>query len=193
MQVQLIIKKFDAIQRAAPEVKKGIGHVRLLGPDQNRLTLVAHSHFDRNGSRLCDCCVRDAILNGYTRIRQLNLDGKTYIIKYNKSHGYTKFDDDGKPRERGVLTHVLSEEVLRTAQIFEIDRSKVDRTDLTNGQRALQGTEMEELVKRILNNEGEILEISEVKSAADPKWQLGFYLSGEEHPGCDSRGNFTSG
>ncbi len=133
-----------APRRIAPEVERRF-LVRILGP-----------HFDRNGFRFCDCCVLDDRLNDYQRMVQLNLDGKIYIVKCDRSHGYTRFDESGNPLCKGVVREMFSVAVLKTAQIFEMDG-----TNPTKEQRLVEGKEREAIITKILNNEGELSFVSE--------------------------------
>lgn len=141
-------------------------------------------HFDRAGRRFCDCCTIDGLLD-YKRIRQFNLDGKTYLLVCDKTHTRR----NGVLHSSGFETEVFSAQVLETAQIFEINRAKLDRTDLIKGQRLLEGAERDTIIIALLNSKGELFHITKVEENTTlaeyvPRWRpIGIYLADEQKPG----------
>lgn len=179
----LEFKKFEAkiggLDKLAPEILRNSG-------------ITTNLHFNRDGRRLCNCCVLEGIAR-YGRIRQFNLDGKSYLVACDTVHGRTQHDERGKPIALGIQTDVFSEENMRTAEIFEIERASLDRSDLRKGQRPLKGEEREALVKSLLGNKGELLQLSNVERKVDGKWEKGaFYLGDEETPEMQEGSIFVS-
>jgi hypothetical protein len=119
----------------------------------------------------------------YDRIRQFNLDGKSYLVKCDTVHKSTSYGRDGKPDAGGIVADVFTADNMQTAKIFEIDRARLDRSDLTKGQRQLQDGERDAIAKRLLANEGELLQLCEVERKIGSDWKSGgYYLGDEEMP-----------
>ena len=143
--------------------------------------LLMQVHFNRNGTRICECCQIEGIRQ-YTRVRQFLFEGKSYLIICDSTHLRTmRTGPEGKSGAFGLATGVFSPENLETARIFEIDRTKLDRSDLSRGQKLLDGDARYSVVQGLVTNQGELLTIALLEEIGGGKVQ-GYYLGDESHP-----------